>query len=69
VCVCIDMALGAAGLGREDAMHHLLNFVWPNLFETSPHVHNAVHEAIEGCRVCLGPCIILNYLLQVCVRV
>jgi len=33
-------------------------------FETSPHVINAVTEAIEGCRVCLGPAIVLNYTLQ-----
>ena len=34
-------------LGCEDALVHLLNFVWPNIFETSPHVINAVFEAIE----------------------
>lgn len=41
------MALGVAMLGCEDALVHLLNFVWPNIFETSPHVINAVFEAIE----------------------
>ncbi|CAK9234840.1 unnamed protein product [Sphagnum troendelagicum] len=58
------MALGVAGLGCEDALIHLLNFVWPNIFETSPHVINAVMEAIEGMRVALGPAIILSYCLQ-----
>jgi splicing factor 3B subunit 1 len=58
------MALGIAGLGCEDVLIHLLNYVWPNIFETSPHVINAVVEAIEGCRVAAGPAIILNYLLQ-----
>jgi len=58
------MALGVFGLGREDAMQHLLNFVWPNIFETSPHVINAVMGAIEGMRVSLGPTRILQYLLQ-----
>ncbi|KAI0216636.1 U2 snRNP component prp10 [Massospora cicadina] len=58
------MALGVAGLGCEDALLHLLNFVWPNIFETSPHVINAVTEAIDGLRVALGPCRILQYLLQ-----
>jgi len=48
------MSLGVAGLGKEDAMLHLLNFVWPNVFETSPHVINAVTEAIEGLRCALG---------------
>ncbi|CAM8938176.1 unnamed protein product [Rhodiola kirilowii] len=58
------MALGVAGLGCEDALLHLLNFVWPNIFETSPHVINAVTEAIEGMRVALGAALILNYCLQ-----
>uniref|UniRef100_A0A0E0N9T2 dolichol kinase n=1 Tax=Oryza rufipogon TaxID=4529 RepID=A0A0E0N9T2_ORYRU len=58
------MALGVAGLGCEDALVHLLNYVWPNIFETSPHVINAVMEAIEGMRVALGPAVILNYCLQ-----
>ncbi|KAL8139367.1 hypothetical protein V2J09_005388 [Rumex salicifolius] len=58
------MALGVAGLGCEDALVHLLNFVWPNIFETSPHVINAVMEAIEGMRVAVGPACVLNYCLQ-----
>jgi splicing factor 3B subunit 1 len=58
------IALGVAGLGCEDALVHLLNFVWPNIFETSPHVINAVLEAIEGMRVALGAAVILNYCLQ-----
>lgn len=43
---------------------HLLNHVWPNVFEASPHVHNAFCEATEGLRMGLGAGIILNYLLQ-----
>jgi len=58
------MALGVAGLGCEDALLHLLNYVWPNIFETSPHVISAVTEAIDGLRVALGPCRIFQYLLQ-----
>lgn len=58
------IALGVAGLGCEDALVHLLNYVWPNIFETSPHVINAVFEAIEGCRVALGPHVILQYVMQ-----
>ncbi|KAK2997810.1 hypothetical protein RJ639_024937 [Escallonia herrerae] len=58
------MALGVAGLGCEDALVHLMNYVWPNIFETSPHVINAVMEAIEGMRVALGPAVVLNYCLQ-----
>ncbi|ERN09674.1 hypothetical protein AMTR_s00029p00210790 [Amborella trichopoda] len=58
------MALGVAGLGCEDALVHLLNYVWPNIFETSSHVINAVTEAIEGMRVALGPAAVLHYSLQ-----
>ncbi|XP_068661873.1 uncharacterized protein [Aristolochia californica] len=58
------MALGVAGLGCEDALVHLLNYVFPNIFETSPHVINAVMEAIEGMRVALGATAVLNYCLQ-----
>jgi len=59
------MGLGVAGLGCEDALTHLLNYVWPNIFETSPHVVNAVQGAVDGCRLALGPAIVLNYQLQV----
>jgi len=58
------LALGAAGLGCEDALRHLLNFVWPNIFETSPHVLNAVTEAIDGIRAACGASLILHYLLS-----
>ena len=58
------LALGVAGLGCEDALVHLLNFVWPNIFEESPHVIQAVFDAIQGLTVALGPNIILSYTLQ-----
>ena len=59
------MSLGVFGFGCEDALAHLLNYVWPNIFETSPHVINAVTEAIEGMRVALGAPKVLQYALQV----
>ncbi|KAE8663772.1 hypothetical protein F3Y22_tig00112910pilonHSYRG00077 [Hibiscus syriacus] len=58
------MALGVAGLGSEDALVHLLNYVWPNIFETSPHVIDAVMEAIEGMTVALSAAVMLNCCLQ-----
>lgn len=58
------MSLGVAGLGCEDALTHLLNLVWPNIFEESPHLQQAVNGAIDGCRVALGPAVLLNYVLQ-----
>lgn len=58
------LALGVVGLSCEDALVHLLNFVFPNKFESSPHVSNAVLEGIEGVRVAIGPGRLLLYLLQ-----
>ncbi len=57
------LSLGVHGLNCEDSLLHLLNFVWPNIFEQSPHVINAVTEAIEGLRVSLGAGQILMYTL------
>ena len=59
------MALGVYGFGCEDALNHLLNHVWPNIFESSPHVVQAFMGAVEGMRVGLGPAKILQYSLQV----
>ncbi|KAF9432446.1 Splicing factor 3B subunit 1 [Entomortierella beljakovae] len=58
------MSLGVVGLGCEDALLHLLNYVWPNIFETSPHVINSVMDAIEGLTVALGSGTILQYVVQ-----
>mmetsp|Transcript_9220 Transcript_9220/g.12767 ORF Transcript_9220/g.12767 Transcript_9220/m.12767 type:complete len:239 (+) Transcript_9220:6-722(+) len=61
---CIrHLALGVAGLGCEDALLHLMNFVWPNIFEISPHVIAAVFEAIEAFIVALGVPTVLTYVL------
>lgn len=65
-CAAIKhMALGVYGFGCEDALVHLLNHVWPNIFETSPHLVQAFMDAVEGMRVALGPVKILQYALQV----
>jgi len=58
------IAHGVVGLGCEDALTHLLNYVWPNIFEESAHIIQAVNGAIEGCRLALGPSVILYYILQ-----
>lgn len=55
------IALGVVGLGCEDAMVHLLNLLYPNLFETSPHVIDRIVEAVEAIRVAVGPGLVLNY--------
>uniref|UniRef100_A0A7S1UHP4 Phosphatase PP2A regulatory subunit A/Splicing factor 3B subunit 1-like HEAT repeat domain-containing protein n=1 Tax=Phaeomonas parva TaxID=124430 RepID=A0A7S1UHP4_9STRA len=58
------IALGVAGLGCEDALAHLLNHVWPNILEESPHVINACFDAVEGLVVALGPNVVMMYVLQ-----
>ena len=65
-CAAIKhMAIGVFGFGCEDALGHLVNNVWPNIFETSPHVVNAFTEAVEGLRVGCGSAKVLQYTLQV----
>jgi len=64
-CAAIShMALGVFGFGCEDALIHLMNFVWPNVFETSPHLVQAFMGAVEGMRVSLGPVKVLQYVMQ-----
>jgi splicing factor 3B subunit 1 len=58
----LALGLQGAGAGATDALVHLLNYVWPNVFETSPHVQSTVFEAIEALRVTLGPATIFAYL-------
>jgi len=58
------LALGVQGAGCEDALVHMLNFVWPNIFEESPHVISAVLEAVEAIRVSLGAQHVFMYVLQ-----
>ena len=64
-CAAIKhMSLGVFGFGCEDALTHLMNFVWPNVFENSPHLVQAFMDAVDGMRVSLGPLAILSYVLQ-----
>ena len=44
-------------------LQHLLNHVWPNIFEPSPHVIKAVFEAIEA-HASLGGGRILLHVIQ-----
>lgn len=59
------MALGVYGFGCEDALTHLMNYVWPNVFETAPHMMQSFHDASDGFRVSVGPIRVLQYALQV----
>ena len=42
-----------------------MNYVWPNIFETSPHMMQSFNDAVEGFRVSVGPGRVLLYTLQV----
>ena len=55
------VALGVVGLGCEDAMMHLLNLLYPNIFETSPHVIDRIIEAIDAIRMAVGTGMVMNY--------
>jgi len=57
------IALGLSNLGCEDALAHLLNFIWPNIFETSPHVINSMLDAIEALWLAIGSGRIMLYIL------
>ncbi|GMS89641.1 hypothetical protein PENTCL1PPCAC_11816 [Pristionchus entomophagus] len=58
------LSLGVYGFGCEDALVHLLNHVWPNMLENSPHIIQRFVFACEGMRVSLGPLKVLQYCLQ-----
>merc|ERR1711904_646421 len=58
------LSLGVAGLGCEDALSHLMNYLWPNILEASPHIIQATTGAIAGMRVALGPSSVLLFLIQ-----
>ena len=57
------LALGCTGLGVEDALIHLLNLLWPNIYETSPHVIDRVVAAVDAIRTSVGPGITMSYYL------
>ena len=59
------MALGVYGFGCEDSLTHLMNYVWPNIFEISPHMVQSFNDAVDGLRVAVGPGKVLQYTLQV----
>ena len=59
------MALGVYGFGCEDSLTNLMNYVWPNVFETSPHVIQAFMGAVDGMRIGMGPLKVISYVLQV----
>jgi len=41
----------------------MFNYIFPNIFEVSPHIIAAVTDCLEAMRVALGPGVVLLYLL------
>jgi splicing factor 3B subunit 1 len=58
------ITLGCHGLGCEDALAHLMNFIWPNIFESSPHITQYVFDTCDAFRVSLGAGKVMQYVLQ-----
>lgn len=58
------MSLGAIGFGCEEALLHLLNSIIPNLFDANPHLIMGVSESMDAVRLSVGPCIVLQYVIQ-----
>ncbi|KAI6182587.1 Splicing factor 3B subunit 1 [Aphelenchoides bicaudatus] len=58
------LTLGVYGFGCEDALVHLLNYVWPNMMENSPHVIQRYVFVCDAMRVSLGPIKVMQYCLQ-----
>eukprot|EP00834_Sanchytrium_tribonematis_P003164 NODE_114_length_18474_cov_1.567510.p8 type:complete len:205 gc:universal NODE_114_length_18474_cov_1.567510:6273-5659(-) len=57
------LATGTIGKGKEDTLTHMLNMIWPNLFENSSNMLESVFESIEALRLALGAGAILQYIL------
>lgn len=62
--VISHLATAVFGLSCEDGLVHLLNFVWPNVFEHSRHIQQAFIYSFEGFRVSLGARIMFLYVAQ-----
>ncbi|KAL8431853.1 hypothetical protein ACSSS7_004982 [Eimeria intestinalis] len=60
---CKHLALGVHGLSCEDALTHLFNYVWPNIFEVSAHMVQAFFDAVDGMRVAIGPGVVFRYVI------
>ncbi len=56
--------LGVQGNGCEEAVVHLLNHIWPNIFTQSPHVIISVLGAIEAAGAAVGMPVLSTYVLS-----
>lgn len=59
------LALNCVGLTHDDYQQvfiHFLNLVWPNIYESSPHVIIRIIECLDALRIVIGPGVFLNYI-------
>ncbi|KAL8454458.1 hypothetical protein Emed_000179 [Eimeria media] len=59
----LNIQNGVHGLSCEDALTHLFNYVWPNIFEVSAHMVQAFFDAVDGMRVAIGPGVVFRYVI------
>jgi splicing factor 3B subunit 1 len=57
------LSLDVEGCGHNTLLVHFMNYIWPNLYEQSPHVFFAAKEAVNGLLVSIGAGYIFNYCL------
>ncbi|KAG9389791.1 putative splicing factor 3b subunit 1 [Carpediemonas membranifera] len=62
-CTCVKHIALNCGKDHQDAVTHLLNHVWPNVLEPTPHLLQAALDAVEACRLSLGSPLTLAYML------
>mmetsp|Transcript_2874 Transcript_2874/g.5510 ORF Transcript_2874/g.5510 Transcript_2874/m.5510 type:complete len:451 (-) Transcript_2874:352-1704(-) len=58
------VSINVLNMNCEELIQHLFNYVWPNIFERSPHMKKAVVNCIDSCRVILGGSLIYFYVIN-----
>nr|BAS01606.1 mRNA splicing factor U2 snRNP subunit [Lotharella vacuolata] len=58
------ISINVLNLNCDDLIQHLFNYIWPNIFEKSPHMKKAVINCIDSCRITLGAPLIYFYVLN-----
>ena len=59
-----NLSMGVYGYSCEKYLLHLFNYIFPNIFENSPHIKNGVFETFEALKLVIGPGEMLLFLLQ-----
>ena len=62
--ICKHLSLCNFGRPLQEEFIHLMNMIWPNIMETSPHVILNTLETVESLRLNIGSGTIFNFLVQ-----